>query len=76
MNRSVRRRVADLARFGTEAAPLTAVALALVAALWLAVPEPPTTLAGGAALYLVLIAVLTLPHVAVVTWMDRAQGVL
>ena len=65
-----------LARFGTEAAPLTAAALALVAALWLAVPEPPTTLAGGAALYLVLIAVLTLPHVAVVTWMDRAQGVL
>jgi Brp/Blh family beta-carotene 15,15'-monooxygenase len=65
-----------LARFGREAAPLTAVALALVAGLWLAVPEPPTTLAGGAALYLVLVAVLTLPHVVVVTWMDRAQGVL
>jgi len=65
-----------LARFGREAAPLTAVALAAVAGLWLVVPEPPTTLAGGAALYLVLVAVLTLPHVAVVTWMDRAQGVL
>ena len=65
-----------LARFGREAAPLTAVALVLVGGLWLAVPEPPTTLAGGAGLYLVLIAVLTLPHVAVVTWMDRAQGVL
>jgi Brp/Blh family beta-carotene 15,15'-monooxygenase len=65
-----------LARFGTEAAPLTAVALALVGGLWVAVPEPPTTLAGGAALYLVLIAVLTLPHVVAVTWMDRAQGVL
>jgi len=64
-----------LARFGKEAAPLTAVALALVAGLWYAVPDPPTTLEGVAALYLVLIAVLTLPHVAVVTWMDRAQGV-
>lgn len=65
-----------LARFGREAAPLTAVALALVGGLWVAVPEPPTTLEGAAALYLVLIAVLTLPHVVVVTWMDRAQGVL
>jgi hypothetical protein len=27
-----------------------------------------------AALYLVFIAVLTLPHVAVVTWMDRVEG--
>jgi len=65
-----------LARFAREAAPLTGAALALGGALWWAVPDPPTTLEGGAALYLVLIAVLTLPHVAVVTWMDRAQGVL
>ncbi|MFB6269295.1 MAG: Brp/Blh family beta-carotene 15,15'-dioxygenase [Halobacterium sp.] len=64
-----------LARFAKEAAPLTLAALALLGGLWLAVPDPPTTLEGGVALYLVLIAVLTLPHVAVVTWMDRAQGV-
>jgi Brp/Blh family beta-carotene 15,15'-monooxygenase len=64
-----------LRRFATEAAPLTAAALALLGGLWLAVPDAPTTLEGGVALYLVLIAVLTLPHVAVVTWMDRAQGV-
>ena len=64
-----------LGRFASEAAPLTVAALALLAALWVAVPDPPTTLEGGVALYLVLIAVLTLPHVAVVTWMDRAQGV-
>ncbi|WP_233745635.1 Brp/Blh family beta-carotene 15,15'-dioxygenase, partial [Halobacterium bonnevillei] len=65
-----------LARFGAEAAPLTLAALALLAGLWAVVPDPPTTLEGGVALYLVLIAVLTLPHVAVVSWMDRAQGVL
>ncbi|CAM2731647.1 MULTISPECIES: Brp/Blh family beta-carotene 15,15'-dioxygenase [Halobacterium] len=65
-----------LARFGVEAAPMTAAALALGGVLWWAVPNPPTTLESGAALYLVLIAVLTLPHVAVVTWMDRVQGVL
>jgi Brp/Blh family beta-carotene 15,15'-monooxygenase len=63
-------------RFAREAAPLTGAALALGGLLWLAVPDPPTTLEGGAALYLVLIAILTLPHVAVVTWMDRAQGIL
>jgi Brp/Blh family beta-carotene 15,15'-monooxygenase len=63
-------------RFAREAAPLTAAALALGGVLWVAVPDPPTTLEGGAALYLVLIAILTLPHVAVVTWMDHAQGVL
>jgi Brp/Blh family beta-carotene 15,15'-monooxygenase len=65
-----------LARFGAEAAPLTLAALVLLGGLWAVVPNPPTTLEGGVALYLVLVAVLTLPHVAVVTWMDRAQGVL
>ncbi|MCG1004241.1 MULTISPECIES: Brp/Blh family beta-carotene 15,15'-dioxygenase [Halobacterium] len=65
-----------LARFAREAAPLTVAALALLGGLWVVVPNPPTTLAGGAALYLAFVAVLTLPHVAVVTWMDRAAGLL
>jgi len=65
-----------LARFALEAAPLTLAALALLGGLRVVVPHPPTTLAGGVALYLALVAVLTLPHVAVVTWMDRAQGLL
>ncbi len=65
-----------LARFAREATPLTVAALALLAAFWVAVPNPPTTLAGATGLYLVLVAVLTLPHVAVVTWMDRAGGLL
>ncbi|WP_331714021.1 Brp/Blh family beta-carotene 15,15'-dioxygenase [Halobacterium sp. CBA1126] len=65
-----------LGRFAREAAPLTLAALALLAGLWVAVPDPPSTLAGAAGLYLAFVAVLTLPHVAVVSWMDRAAGLL
>ncbi|UIO99199.1 Brp/Blh family beta-carotene 15,15'-dioxygenase [Halobaculum sp. CBA1158] len=74
-----RRRAADgeylgaLARVGRDALPLTLVSLAMLAgvAVVVGVATAPATLA---ALYLVFIAVLTLPHVAVVAWMDRAQG--
>ncbi|CQH61396.1 beta-carotene 15,15'-dioxygenase Blh [Halobacterium hubeiense] len=65
-----------LGRFAREAAPLTVAALALLAGFWVAVPNPPTTLEGATGLYLAFVAVLTLPHVAVVTWMDRAAGLL
>jgi Brp/Blh family beta-carotene 15,15'-monooxygenase len=63
-----------LARFAREAALPTAGGLAVAAGLWVAAPEPPTTTEGVVALYLVAIAVLTLPHVVVVTAMDRIQG--
>ncbi|MFC6785826.1 Brp/Blh family beta-carotene 15,15'-dioxygenase [Halobaculum halobium] len=65
--------LAALARVGRDALPLTAVSIALLAAVALVagVDTAPATLA---ALYLVFIAVLTLPHVAVVAWMDRVQG--
>ena len=66
---------AALGRFARDAAPLTAVSLAVFAGLWLAVPNAPGDRAGYLGLYLVGIAVLTLPHVAVVTWMDLRQGV-
>jgi len=65
-----------LVRFAREATPLTVAALVLLGGFWVAVPDPPTTLSGAAALYLAFVAVLTLPHVAVVTWMDRAAGLL
>jgi Brp/Blh family beta-carotene 15,15'-monooxygenase len=68
-----------LRRFARDAAPLTVVSLALIGGLALVVPASPAALAstpdGLLALYLVGIAVLTLPHVVVVTWMDRVQGV-
>ena len=47
----------------------------MCAGLYALVPRPPGDLAGLVALYLVLIAVLTVPHVAVVTWMDHREGV-
>jgi Brp/Blh family beta-carotene 15,15'-monooxygenase len=64
-----------LVRFAREATPLTLASLALLGGFYLLVPNPPAALLGWIGLYLVLIAVLTLPHVAVVTLMDREQGV-
>ncbi len=62
-----------LLRTGRDAAPLTAVSIAMIAgvALVVGVDTDPRALT---ALYLVFIAVLTLPHVAIVTWMDRSEG--
>jgi len=63
------------ARFARDALPLTVVSLALLAGLAAVIPNPPTTIPEWVALYLVFIAVVTLPHVVVVTIMDREQGV-
>jgi Brp/Blh family beta-carotene 15,15'-monooxygenase len=65
-----------LSRFARDAAPMTAGALALFGGLYLLIPTDPSGTPEFVGLYLVLIAVLTLPHVAIVTWLDRAQGVL
>jgi Brp/Blh family beta-carotene 15,15'-monooxygenase len=65
----------SLVRFAREALPLTAVALLLLGVLWLAVPGPVASLSAATGLYLAFIAVLTLPHVVVVLWMDHAQGI-
>jgi Brp/Blh family beta-carotene 15,15'-monooxygenase len=64
--------VAALRRTGREALPLTAVSVAILVGVGAVagVGMAPERLA---ALYLVFVAVLTLPHVAVVTWMDRAE---
>ncbi|WP_227133826.1 Brp/Blh family beta-carotene 15,15'-dioxygenase [Halorubellus salinus] len=64
-----------LAAFARDAAPLTVGALLVLAALAVLVPATPTELPGLVGVYLVGIAVLTLPHVVVVTGMDRAQGI-
>lgn len=64
-----------LVRFARDAAPLTAGALVIFGVLWV-VASPPTTLEGFFALYLVLLAALTLPHAGVVTLMDLKQEVL
>ncbi|MFC5368424.1 Brp/Blh family beta-carotene 15,15'-dioxygenase [Salinirubrum litoreum] len=64
-----------LVRFARDATPATVGALLFFAGLYLAVPTAPGDRAGLLGLYLVGIAVLTLPHVAVVTWMDLRQDV-
>ena len=61
--------------FFRDAAPLTFVALAILGGLYFIVPggvSGPDTLL---ALYLVLISLLTLPHVVIVCFMDRRQGI-
>lgn len=60
-------------RFALAAAPATAAALLLLAAL--AIPRRPDGGIADLGVYLVLIAALTLPHVGVVVLMDRRQAV-
>lgn len=64
-----------LRRLVWDGAPTTLGALVIFGALALFVPEQPGSLAGVGGVYLVLLAVLTLPHVVVVTWLDRFQAV-
>ncbi len=63
-----------LGAFARDAAPLTGVALALLAGLYLLVPGRVAGPENLLAVYLVLISVLTLPHVVIVGLMDRRQG--
>jgi Brp/Blh family beta-carotene 15,15'-monooxygenase len=65
--------VPALARTGREAVPLTALSLLLLVGFGAAVGVR-TGVRELAALYLVFVAVVTLPHVAVVTWMDWAES--
>ncbi|MGF1473835.1 MAG: Brp/Blh family beta-carotene 15,15'-dioxygenase [Rubrobacteraceae bacterium] len=60
--------------FARDAAPLTLAALVLLAGLYVLTPGGVQGAASYLALYLVLISLLTLPHVAVVGLMDRRQG--
>jgi Brp/Blh family beta-carotene 15,15'-monooxygenase len=66
---------AGLARFARRTAPVAVLAVLLLVAFGRVVPTTPSTTAEVTGLYLVFVAVLTLPHVAVVTWMDHLEGV-
>lgn len=65
-----------LERIGKDALPMTAGALALFGGLAVVVPNDPGSLSGVGGVYLVLLAVLTLPHAGVVTILDRLQDVM
>lgn len=62
-----------LRRFSADALPVTVIALALLVTLYFVVPRSGTDANSLLGLYLVLISALTLPHVAIVTWMDHRQ---
>jgi Brp/Blh family beta-carotene 15,15'-monooxygenase len=64
----------ELAGFARDALPNTVGALLVLGGLAFLVP-PDEGLLSLLGLYLVLLAVLTLPHTAVVTWMDWREGV-
>ncbi|WP_076430089.1 Brp/Blh family beta-carotene 15,15'-dioxygenase [Haladaptatus litoreus] len=64
-----------LRRFVHDATPLTVGALVLLAGLAVVVPSSPATTPEAVGLYLVFLAALTLPHVVVVTILDRVQGI-
>jgi len=66
---------AAFARFARDALPLTVASLALLGGLYALVPNPPDSIPEWMGLYLVFIAVVTLPHVVVVTVMDYEQGI-
>jgi Brp/Blh family beta-carotene 15,15'-monooxygenase len=63
-----------LVRFGREAAPLTGLTLVLGAGLYALVPGASTEPRALLGLYLVFIAVLTLPHVLFVSYLDVRDG--
>ncbi|MCU4752477.1 Brp/Blh family beta-carotene 15,15'-dioxygenase [Halobacteria archaeon AArc-curdl1] len=62
-------------RFARDATPLTLGGLAVIGLLALALPQAPGGLDETLGLYLIGIAVLTLPHVVVVALLDRIEGV-
>jgi len=64
-----------LRQFGRDALPMSVGALAIFGLLYAVAPHSSGDLTGLAGLYLVLLAVLTLPHVVVVTWLDSTQGI-
>ena len=67
--------VQALGRFAREAALPTVGALVLLAGLYLVAPAASDGPLGLTGLYLVGLAILTLPHTLVVTWQDVRQGV-
>ena len=62
-------------RFARDAAPLTVVALIMLVGTYIVVPGVGPEAGSLLGLYLVLISILTLPHITVVSYMDYHQGV-
>ncbi|MFB6220810.1 MAG: Brp/Blh family beta-carotene 15,15'-dioxygenase [Halolamina sp.] len=65
----------EATQFARDAAPLTLLSLVLLAGFGTVVPATVRTLPEYAALYLVFVSVVTLPHIVVVGFMDYRDGV-
>jgi len=65
-----------LTQVGTDALPMMAGALLLFGLIAIVVPNEPGSIADVGGVYLVLLAVLTLPHAGVVTLLDRVQAIV
>ncbi len=67
--------VGSARRFAVDAAPITAIAILILGAIYFAIPpqtgSPETVIAP----FLVLVSALTVPHIAIVSFMDLRQGV-
>ncbi len=61
-------------RFAVEAAPITAIALVVLALAYFLLPTATGSAEGQLGPYLVLISALTVPHIAIVTYMDSRQN--
>lgn len=61
--------------FMRQALPTTLIALTMIVVILVVVPGGLDDILSSAAIYLMVIAALTLPHTVIVTWMDAAQGV-
>lgn len=62
-------------KLGYDAMPMTVGALVLFGLLAVAVPTQVGTMQDLAGAYLVLLAVFTLPHTVIVTWLDKMQHI-
>ncbi len=62
-------------RFAIDAAPITAIAIVVLGAVYFMLPTAVGSPESRLGPYLVLISALTVPHIAIVTYMDRRQNV-
>ena len=62
-------------RFAADAAPITVIAILMLGAMYFVLPPLSDGPEAILAPYLVLISALTVPHVAIVSYMDARQGV-
>jgi Brp/Blh family beta-carotene 15,15'-monooxygenase len=62
-------------QFVRDATPLTLLSIGIIAGLAVVAPQSPRDPLELVGVYLVAIAAMTVPHVVIVAWLDREQGI-